>query len=97
MISRKVQKLDSWDLACRFLSFLDTLRPQASQNCGTYSFNAKIRILAEIPIDWTKKNRLYERGYLGNYETEIPILISDLDSVALYAAQVCYVNMPRAL
>jgi len=35
----------------------------------------------------TSKNRRYERG----------IGLSDLDSVALYPAQVCYANMPRPL
>jgi len=39
-----------------------------------------------------KKNCKYERGYLGNYQRK-RIGISDLDSVALYAAQVCYANM----
>jgi len=33
----------------------------------------------------TSKNRKYERGYLGNYK-RLRIGISDLDSVALYAA-----------
>jgi len=44
----------------------------------------------------TSKNRKYERGYLGNYQ-RWRNEISDLDSVAFYAAQVCYANMPRPL
>jgi len=36
-----------------------------------------------------KKNRLYERGYLGNYQRKI-IGTSYLDSVALSAEQGCY-------
>jgi len=42
----------------------------------------------------TSKNRKYERVYFGNYHRE-RIEISDLDSVALNAAQVCYANMTR--
>jgi len=44
----------------------------------------------------SSKNRTYERGYLGNYQ-KWRNGISDLDSVALYAAQVCYANIPRPL
>jgi len=43
-----------------------------------------------------KKNRGYEREYLGSYQRQ-RIGISDIDSVALYAAQVCYANVPRPL
>jgi len=44
----------------------------------------------------TSKNRRYEHGYLANCQRQRNA-ISDLNSVALYAAQVCYTNRPRPL
>jgi len=78
-------------------------------NCGSYSFDARVKILTKIncsyqylsidpkkslPRPQTSKNRKYERGYLGNYQRQ-RIGISDLDSVALMAAHVGYANMTR--
>jgi len=49
-----------------------------------------------LPRPQTSRNRKYERGYFRNYQRE-RIGISDLDSVALYAAHVCEANMPHPL
>jgi len=61
---------------------------KTAKNCGSYSFDVRIKILTEMYCSCQYLSIDYQRWRNRTL---------DLDSVALYAAQVCYANMPRPL